>query len=154
MFLSPIYVIVAALFSVLLFIWVYWHEGKLNSRFLIWTEKVMLYADTLGLAVFTVIGVRTAFDSGQTNLFLAIFVGTITGVGGGVLRDMMVNVKPYIFVKHIYAISSVLGATVCALLWRNHQAKLGMIIGALIVVVMRVLAIHFEWNLPKANKSE
>ena len=44
------------------------------------------------------------------NTFLLVFVGTITGVGGGLLRDMMAEVPPYIFVKHIYACASIVGS--------------------------------------------
>ena len=47
------------------------------------------------------------------NAFLLVFLGTITGVGGGLLRDMMASVPPYIFVKHIYACASIIGAIVC-----------------------------------------
>lgn len=151
MFLHPSYVVVAAIVSVILFIWIYRH-GQLNTTSWIWTERVMRYADTIGLAVFTVVGVKTAFEvSHLDNTFLAVFVGTLTGVGGGLLRDVIVGLKPYIFVKHVYALSSILGAMVCTLFWHNQMGEAGMICGAVTIIVIRLLAMYFEWNLPKVR---
>ena len=67
--------------------------------------------DSVGLGIFTVVGVNTGIRQGyMDNVFLLVFLGTITGVGGGLLRDMMASVPPYIFVKHIYACASIIGA--------------------------------------------
>lgn len=109
-------------------------------------EKYLLIMDTIGLAVFTVIGVRAGmiYDS----VFLAVFVGMLTGVGGGVLRDLFVNEKPYIFVKHFYACASICGALVAALCWPLGEIP-AMAIGAAIVFVLRILAARFHWSLPK-----
>lgn len=150
MFLSPSYVIVAAIVSILLFIWIYSRHGQVEGVSVARVEKVMLYADTIGLAVFTVLGVKAAFETQtEDNLFLAVFVGVVTGVGGGVFRDMLVGLKPYIFVKHVYALSSVVGAVLCAFLWMTDRGEVGLLAGAIVIIVMRLLAIHFEWNLPK-----
>lgn len=77
----------------------------------------MLLADSIGLGIFTVSGAARAFDvTAEANVFLAVFVGVITGVGGGLLRDMMAGDPPYIFVKHIYATAAIAGALLfCAL---------------------------------------
>lgn len=57
----------------------------------------MLIMDTIGLGIFTVVGVHTGIRHGYVdNTFLLVFLGTITGVGGGLLRDMMAGVPPYI----------------------------------------------------------
>jgi uncharacterized membrane protein YeiH len=152
MFLSPSYVVVAALTAIIVFIWIYKRRGQMESEAIVRVEKIMLYADTIGLAVFTVIGVKAAFEVlEERNLFLSVFVGVMTGVGGGVLRDVLVGLKPYIFVKHVYALSSVIGAVLCAFLWCVCNREAGVFFGAGAVIVLRLLAIRFEWNLPKIN---
>ena len=92
-------------------------------------------ASTLGL--FTVVGVQCAFQQAQDyNLFLLVFVGVITGVGGGVLRDVLSNQKPYIFVKHFYACPTLIGALLCALCWRHLGDIPSMLLGAAVILVL------------------
>lgn len=74
--------------------------------------------DAIGLSLFTVIGVETAYiHVADANAYLAIFVGMLTGVGGGILRDVLAGNTPYVFVKHFYACASLIGAVVCAVCW-------------------------------------
>lgn len=141
-FAEPVFALSAVLTSALVFV-VFYFRGK---RF----QQVLMLADTLGLGVFTVVGVRAAFDNHMgMNYFLPVFLGTITGVGGGLLRDMMAGDRPYIFVKHVYASASILGACVCVFFWRRAGEEAAMLTGAGSVVAMRLLAIHYRWNLPK-----
>ena len=83
------------------------------------------------------------------GIFLQVFTGVVSAVGGGVLRDIMAQEMPYIFTKHIYAVACVIGALVCALLWRWNPV-FSMTIGFLVVFVIRCLSNRFKWNLPKA----
>ena len=73
----------------------------------------------------------------------------LTGVGGGLLRDVMAQEKPYILTKHIYACASIVGALVCV----DTEETLGnlpaMMVGACVVVIVRFLAMHYRWNLPR-----
>ena len=87
-------------------------------------------------------------------MFLLVFLGTITGVGGGLLRDIMAGVPPYILVKHIYACASIVGAIVCVVLYRNFGAVVSMIGASAVVILIRYLAAHYRWNLPKLTRSE
>ena len=80
-----------------------------------------------------------------------MFVGVLSGVGGGILRDVMAGDTPYIFVKDVYACASLAGALVCALLWRVTGHATAMIIGAMVVMVIRALSVTFHWNLPRAD---
>ncbi|MEI3305864.1 MAG: TRIC cation channel family protein [Dysosmobacter sp.] len=74
--------------------------------------------DSAGLGIFTVAGIRIAYQhAARPTLFLLVFVGVVTGVGGGLLRDMMAGDPPYIFVKHVYASASLAGALACVWLW-------------------------------------
>ncbi len=111
-------------------------------------DKTMFILDTVGLAFFTVIGIGIAFDATQYNMFLVVFVGVITGVGGGILRDIMSGEIPHIFVKHIYACASILGAVTAAVLWESTGRLIAMLSGMAVVIVVRVLSAHFKWNLP------
>ena len=87
----------------------------------------------------------------EMNLFLITFVGVLTGVGGGILRDIFAGNTPYIFIKHFYACASIIGAWTCALLWPHTGSVPAMIAGAALTVVLRLLAAHFRWSLPKAK---
>ncbi len=112
---------------------------------------LMFITDSIGLGLFTVIGVQTAINSGfSDNYFLQVFVGVISGVGGGVLRDVLAGNRPYIFIKHFYANAALIGAIVCVILWNIVGSLAAMLISASIIFVLRVLAAHFHWSLPKA----
>jgi uncharacterized membrane protein YeiH len=114
-------------------------------------ELIMLITDSIGLGLFTVIGIKTSFDAGFShNLFLSIFVGIITGVGGGVIRDIMAGNKPFIFIKYIYATASLIGAILCVILWKYTTEAVAMIISGILIFALRMLAAHFRWNLPSA----
>ncbi len=147
-FQSPGYALTAITVSALVFL-------PPVRRLLHWREKLydtaLLIFDAIGLGIFTVIGVQTAYiATGELNAFLAIFVGVVTGCGGGVLRDMFAGTSPYIFVKHFYATASIIGAVVCLLLWNIGQMP-AMLIGAAVTLTLRLLAAHYRWSLPKAK---
>ena len=72
----------------------------------------------------------------------------MTGVGGGIMRDMMTGQPPMVFVKHFYASASLIGALLCALLWPHIGAAAAMIPAAITVIVLRLLAARYHWNLP------
>ena len=115
-------------------------------------DILVLILDSLGLGLFTVIGVKTAIEAGfSNNLFLQIFVGVITGVGGGALRDVLAGNKPFIFVKHFYACASLIGAVLCACLWNPLGEILVTFISIAIIFTLRICASIFKWNLPKAE---
>ena len=111
----------------------------------------LMVADSVGLGVFTVVGVNACFNSlPNPNFFTAVFLGVITGVGGGVLRDVMSMNLPKIFVKHFYACASIAGAIV-AFFMRIllKDVLLASIVGAAVVIALRFLASFLRWNLPK-----
>ena len=156
MFQNPTYALLAIAFSVLIFCSMYFFQNRLaHSKAYEVYDKLMMIFDSLGLGLFTVVGVTTAINIGyETTGFLQIFVGVLTGVGGGVLRDIMAGNTPYIFVKHVYASASIIGAMVCSLvaLWFGELPA--MLIGATVVFVIRILAAHYKWNLPRIKPME
>jgi len=153
MFQNPVYALVAIAFSMLVFIVAYYNHKLQESKLYVAYDRLMLVCDALGLAIFTVVGVNAAWKMEyETTTFLQIFVGVLTGVGGGVLRDVMAGNTPYIFVKHIYASASIIGAVVTIVLMNFFGELTGMIAGAVIVFVIRIFAAYFKWNLPRIRK--
>lgn len=149
-FQNPTYAGVALFSSLLLFL-------PQLRRFLMQNQRLydllMLVMDALGLGIFTVVGIRIAYHySARSTLFLLVFVGVVTGVGGGLLRDMMAGDTPYIFVKHVYASASLAGALICALLWHPAGELSAMLIGMVVVIAIRFLSAYFRWNLPRARE--
>ena len=149
-FQKPVYAAVAVLTSVLVFFLLYFKRELLEGN--VTYDKVMLVMDSVGLGIFTVVGVNAGIRQGyMDNAFLLVFLGTITGVGGGLLRDMMASVPPYIFVKHIYACASIIGAIVCVYMNRFVGNVEAMVVSSVVVVLIRYLAAHYHWNLPRLS---
>ena len=148
-FLNPKYALAAVITSCLVFFAYYMKKMEPGQHSSQAFERILLIMDSIGLGIFTVVGVNTGIRQGYgSNVFLLVFVGTITGVGGGLLRDMMAGVPPYIFVRHIYACASIVGAIVCVRM-QQFGAVWAMVVGACVVVLIRYLAAHYRWNLPK-----
>ena len=78
-----------------------------------------------------------------------VFMTLGTGVGGGIVRDLLAGNIPYIFKKHIYGCASIGGAIVCIILWFYLGKEMAMFWGAIVVILIRVLASHYKWNLPR-----
>ena len=104
------------------------------------------------LGIFTITGMNTAITlAGCTDPLLLVFVGLLTGTGGGVLRDVLAGDMPYILRKHIYASASIAGGILYLLLRQVWQGPGAILTGVVVVVVIRCAAAHFEWNLPRAK---
>ena len=80
-------------------------------------------------------------------------MGVITGVGGGLIRDIMVCEIPSILKEHIYACASLAGALLYAGTWQIFDPDIAMITSALIVIAIRMLARHYDWKLPHSKLS-
>ncbi len=155
MFQDPVYAIVAIVVSCLVFFAIAANRHLPESHLYVLYEKLMLFCDSLGLGIFTVVGVNAALNMGyETTGFLQVFVGVLTGVGGGCVRDMMAGNMPYIFVKHVYASASIIGAISCVFLTRVFGELTGMLAGAALVLLIRCLAAHYKWNLPRIRRSQ
>lgn len=149
-FRDPTCAVVAICTAIVLFIpWVR-HHLMYNSRLF---DAALLVMDSVGLGVFTVMGIWNALSfSPDRSTFLLVFVGVLTGVGGGVIRDILAGNTPYILVKHIYACASLVGAVICGLLWHYAGEGLSILAGAAAVFLIRGLSAHFRWNLPHAHE--
>ena len=151
-FTNPVYALVATITSCLVFLVFYCKRQFLEGHMRLTYDRVMLVMDSIGLGIFTVVGVNTGIRSGyMDNVFLLVFLGTITGVGGGLMRDMMAGVPPYIFVKHIYACASIVGAVVCVYMNRFVGNVEAMMVACFVIILIRYLAAHYRWNLPRLH---
>ena len=146
---KPVYVEVSVVTALAIFILLYVKQDLLSGKMGMFYDKTMLIMDSVGLGIFTTLGVMTGIDNGyEWNTFLLVFIGMLTGVGGGLMRDMMAGEEPYIFVKHIYACASLVGALGCVWIYREWGRLPAVFIGAFIVMAIRFLAAHYRWNLP------
>ena len=148
-FRNPRNVLVAVGTALLLFLPFLRHRLMHNQRRF---DAAMLLLDSLGLGVFTVMGIWNAlqFDPDRSS-FLLVFVGVLTGVGGGVVRDVLAGDTPYIFVKHIYACASLAGAVSMTALRGVLPIYASTLLSAVLVFVIRLLSAHFRWNLPRVR---
>ena len=148
MFRDPIYALAAVVCSVIVFLPFVRRKLLKEDRLY---EILMLWSDALGLGVFTAVGITTAIHAGYTSRFFAVFLGVITGVGGGVLRDVLAGQPPYIFVKHFYACAAILGAIACVFLWPLIGERAAIFACCGTILILRILAARYHWSLPKAN---
>ena len=154
-FRDPLAMGVAAAVSLAVFVAVAM-KGDLSIRAFRLYDTAMLLLDTVGLGIFTVTGI-TAASGVSDNAFLLVFSGVITGVGGGVLRDIFVNKKPEIFVSNIYACASATGAAAFLIAYGRMSFMPSCIISLAITFSLRLVSVKFGWNLPKIqikSKSE
>ena len=155
MFRNPFFVVIAFGVANVVFLLMALHRHMPRKVAPIY-DQLLFWFDSLGLAAFTVDGVMAGIAIGYgDNEFLICFLGLMTAVGGGALRDVLASQMPDIFRKHIYAVAAIAGAIVMVLLLRvGGSQKIAMIGGFLLVLVLRKLAAHFRWNLPKVKLEE
>lgn len=116
-------------------------------------ERINIFFDALGLGAFSVAGMEAAREAGfADNMLLSVTLGVLTGVGGGIIRDVFVNEKPYVLTKHIYAVASIVGCLIFYLLgFCLDMQILATIVSVLFILVFRLLAAHYRWKLPKVK---
>lgn len=111
-------------------------------------QPVLLF-DAMGLSLFAVTGAQKSLAYGH-NMEVAVLLGITTAVGGGVLRDILVNRVPVIFEKEIYASAALVGTLIVVLgNYLNWLSSDWVSLIALIVCFgLRLLALRYHWNLP------
>ena len=115
-------------------------------------EGINNYFDALGLGVFAVTGAKICIAAGFDSALAAISLGMITSIGGGMIRDLCLGEIPFVLKKRIYAVASLVGASLYFVLYKFTSLPefLSMIIGVLAVIAIRVVATVFKLNMPKA----
>jgi uncharacterized membrane protein YeiH len=136
---QTVYIYVIVVSALFMFIYARYYEPPM---------RLLLVLDALGLAVFTVIGAQKAFELGFSDP-IVIMLGIMTGVVGGVIRDVLVGEVPLIFRKEIYATASFAGASVLVLGFNYLPSKeLAIFVAMMVVFGLRLLAIHKNYTLP------
>ena len=156
-FNSKEYLLLSVIVSVIVFLF----ARKFSNTYLqneTRIEHINDIFDALGLGIFAVMGVKVAFEQGyEDNALISITCGAITCICGGMLRDVLTNSTPFVLVKRIYAIAAIAGASTYYLLYiytekNGIEDSLAMILGLAVTFILRVLAMAFKWNMPKAIK--
>lgn len=145
----PIFLL-ALTVAILVFVISYACKKSFNS-FKTKIERINNVFDAIGLSAFVIIGAETACLNGfLNNGFVVVFCGMITGVGGGIFRDVLIDTTPYIFKKHIYAIATIVGGITYFLLRKYTQnIQLSSLISMDLIFIIRMLATKYRWSLPK-----
>ncbi len=119
---------------------------------------VILFFELLATASFAISGAMTGIRKNM-DIFGVLILGVVTATGGGILRDVLAGMTPYIFSKQFYLTASLIGALVCMIIWELvpdtvtwHYVAMGT--GAVIIFILRMFAAHFRWDLPKPWKDE
>jgi uncharacterized membrane protein YeiH len=127
----------------------------LSRRVLERHGRLLLLSDTIGLALFVVIGIQKTLATGLYPMWVAIVMGMLTGAFGGVVRDILINEEPVFFRKEIYATACIAGGLVY---WLSSLAGLGEIASqtacGATVIALRLLAVHYGWALPVIKNSD
>lgn len=111
-------------------------------------RKTFFLFDTIGIAIFTIIGLEKTLSYGLSPV-MAIMMGVTSAVFGGVIRDILTNEVPLIFRKEVYAFACLTGAVVhYFLISAMGSNAISMSISILVVIVMRILAVKKKWNIP------
>lgn len=152
MFTSYMYVAVAVGCGLLIFAMAYANIER-YAKLYDWMDKVVNIFDAVGLAVFTVSGVNlAAAHYGLDMPLLLCLMGMCTGVGGGMLRDVLTNSMPMVLKSRIYAVASLSGALGYYLLLRfGVGATLSAVVTCVFIFAIRMLATVFNWNLPRVK---
>lgn len=150
MFVSYWYLLISVVAALAVFIDAYLRSEKYKLH-LDKLDAVNNIFDAIGLAVFTVSGMNAAMPLSD-NVILVLFVGMCTGVGGGMLRDVMTNTMPKVLRKRVYAVASLLGGGLYYAMYAlgvNQIVSLGC--GMLLIFALRLFATIFKWNLPSVK---
>lgn len=112
-------------------------------------RRTLSLFDTMGIALFTIIGTEKALNLGVHPVVAAI-MGMFTAVMGGVMRDTLTNATPVIFKKEIYATACLAGAILFLILYSfDIDRTTNFIISGIVIITIRLLAVYYKWTIPK-----
>lgn len=120
------------------------------KRFNVLRYSLFLF-DTIGIAVFTLIGIERGLEVGLHPV-ICVSLGTITACFGGVIRDTLANQIPIIFKKEIYATACIMGGAMYFGLLQFDIGRDLLYIGtSCFIILIRILAVRYKWSLPFAH---
>lgn len=151
-FLNYVYMLTAVITAAIIFLLSYLNV-RMDEPGPFLDDTLLNFFDAAGLGIFSVIGVQHTVNAGfGDNVFFCVFLGMLTGVGGGMLRDVMSQTTPAVLRKHIYALASVAGALCYYYLHQFHDG-FAILATTVLVIVIRMLASHYKWTLPRIPTS-
>lgn len=154
-FSNPVFVQMALITSLAVFLFAYL-KGKRYWKNRNEIDRIINILDAVGLGIFSVLGAQMAMIRGfDENAFLCIFMGMTTGVGGGILRDLLSRTVPAVMHKRVYAVASIAGAAAYYLLaTRNLGKPVCILVGMMLTVIIRMLSTQFTWDLPVVHREK
>ena len=130
-------------------------DKKLSRKAIKYIKKVVDTMDAVGLGVFTVSGCQAAIAVGHgKNFILMVFVGVITAVGGGIIRDLLSGRKPVVMRKEVYALASIAGCVLYYFIFDKMNFAAASYITAGFITIIRVIASWRRVNLSYAIKND
>lgn len=116
-------------------------------------DKILFLFDSVGLALFCVIGIQKTLAVGYP-MWVATIMGITTGAFGGVIRDILINEEPLVFRKDIYATACLAGAMVYwVIMVCGGSAMAQQLACAMVVIILRILALRYNLSLPVLHQS-
>ena len=151
---SPFYIIISSLASCVSMLVALYLKNRRNNLSIIKVSQlyhsVLILSDAIGLGIFTVVGIDSGIAKGYShNLFLILFLGVVTGVGGGLIRDVIANQVPMIFRENIYAVSCVIGGLIYIVLLPYLNHSVNILLAIAIIVIIRLVSEHNKLSLPR-----
>lgn len=117
--------------------------------------NLFLKFDAIGLGVFTIIGATFAYNIFGLNFLAILLAGILTAAGGGILRDIFVNQVPIVFVKEFYLSASFIGIVIFSIiLYFTNELYYATIVGIALTSSLRLIAMKYNWNLPKVKNTD
>jgi len=150
MFTYQIYTILAICSSLLVFFIAYRDKERFFNN-IIKIDAIVNIFDAVGLGMFAVTSVQRCISFGfASNAFLCIFMSMTTGIGGGIMRDLLCQRLPAVLRKRIYALAALAGGAVYYFMFTNGvNISISTAIGAAATITIRLLATKFKWNMPR-----
>jgi len=117
------------------------------KRYVLKLRMTLFLFDAIGIGLFTILGVQKTLDMGLSPV-VAVMMGTVSAVFGGVIRDVLCNIPPLIFRKEIYATACIVGGIIYLALTPVMPESLAMTITIVSIIVFRLFAVKKKWALP------
>jgi uncharacterized membrane protein YeiH len=137
---------ISVISGIAVFLLACWRGALLTKKAI---NHLLLIFDAVGLGVFVIVGTEKALSFGVTPS-MAVVLGMITGIGGGILRDILCNDIPVVFRKQLYATPALIGAAVFTWVLHDMSLELATSLSIIIIVAIRLLGIYKNLHLPIA----
>ena len=138
-FRDPTFLLISCAATVVVFFTYRWLDRYQNA--------IQIF-DAIGLGAFTATSANLAIMHQLNSLFIVTVVAVITGIGGSVIRDMIVKEIPYVFRQEIYAVNAIIGASVFYYAHLYLTGFLPLYLCFIVTTMLRLCCIKYKWNFP------